>query len=1108
MRAGIETSDYREEIPMWKELEKAVQHDRRANEKAAMMRLLKKTDSSSVVSEVKQEQLDADELQAKQLVAEMMKRTRKAYGYLYAALPEELRLLVKEVPQGYAFGIWSFLEKKYQNTEQDNVADLWERFTALEQSSDESFEEYKARVDELRSLLTHAKDTPSHGLYAHRLLWKLQPKYAQAVLALKAGDRIKDAEKINWVDISSFMANHERSQLRLNGVDDQSAERSMAARGGNSSSSNGGLASRKQGVAATDVRCFGCGTVGHIRRFCPNRKNQKQGEWKQPSRRHHREQPSRRHSRSSTASEGSGEEGQAYRSEKANAVRRVAVSNNYDALSSDDESDKDAVDDLSHHSYEPTFMARSFAAVVYAAAQIPSNAKKNPVQQVQSPRPLQRLKRPGEFDLKKKDETAAEKKSSTTAVNKEKEEKMVNASKVRSNTKPLSVALSTTAWGIDTMASVHCTGNRNLLFNFRRCAAVPVEVADGAIVTAMHCGSVDIRVSIPNREKPIRITVEQVYYHERFSANLLSWGSLKQLGWELHSSSDSTYVVTPGKNRVSLSTRGRVAVLDHAPVEHVYRAMRGEVTISTIDEMIRLHERLGHVSYDRVRQICREGKTDGVGRIDLSREQLDRAKKMIMDCTACTQGKGSRTPTGDRGLDRGRAPGEVLHMDTFFTVLRNKEGKKYNEYCLVAVEPHTEFRWTVTTERKDLLTPQAEAIVRHAQTMTGKRVKRVQSDGGGEFIDGQFKRFCSTNGTEWKCSPPHTPKMNGIAEANVRTTKDAARTLLIHANLDDTYWRRAVQHHTFLWNRTRVGRNTGITPMEAMKDQKPSCLHIGVFGCDVFVHRLKSQRDTTFSPKMEPGVYLGHDSVYNCAVVLMLKDGKQIRSRDVEFREGKFEHARALRRGYTQRIIQQRYQPEMDEMDLLDGEEETNSTVSRPTITKMPTVTEEELEKKYDNEHYPPMNDKSDAVDATDDDGDELDQPSNKTDDAVLESDDDSNDQMYEVEDIVGKRELNGETQYRVKWTGYQQPTWEPSKNLHAAKESVNKYEAKQKLQYDRLDKHHTNTSRMPTRSSMKQQVRIARVVEEEEDEDESSADSTTENYFTALAALCAARRL
>ncbi len=70
----------------------------------------------------------------------------------------------------------------------------------------------------------------------------------------------------------------------------------------------------------------------------------------------------------------------------------------------------------------------------------------------------------------------------------------------------------------------------------------------------------------------------------------------------------------------------------------------------------------------------------------------------------------------------------------------------------------------------------------------------------------------------------------------------------------------------------------------------------------------------------------------------------------------------------------------------------------------------------------------------------------------------------------------------------------------------MNKYEAKQKLQHDRLDNHQTKTSRMPTRSSMRQHVRLARVVEETEDE--STADSTNENYFTALAALCAARRL
>ena len=353
------------------------------------------------------------------------------------------------------------------------MADLWERFTALEQSSDESFEEYKARVDELRSLLVHAKDPPSHGQYTHRLLWKLQQKYDQAVLALKAGDRIKDTEKIDWVEVSSFMANHERSQLRLNGVNESPAERTMAARGNNNNS--GGASSRKQAGVATDYRCFECGTVGHIKRFCPNRKK-KQGEWKQPFKRPHSEKTSRRNSHSST--EGSGEEGQSPRKEQAHAVRRVTMSNHYDALSSEDESEDEDESYASQRVCAPTLMARSFAAVVYAAAQVQSNGKKNPVPPVQSPRPLQRLKRPGEFELKsKEDAAAAVKKPTTAAEKKDKEEKVVNSSKARSGTKPLSVALSTTAWGIDTMASVHCTGNRNLLFNIRRCVEIRRVIA-------------------------------------------------------------------------------------------------------------------------------------------------------------------------------------------------------------------------------------------------------------------------------------------------------------------------------------------------------------------------------------------------------------------------------------------------------------------------------------------------------------------------------------------------------------------------------------------------------------------------------------------------------
>jgi hypothetical protein len=68
---------------------------------------------------------------------------------------------VEQVPQGYAYGIWSWLEKRFQSTEQDNVGDLWEEFTTLSMDEDEFFDVYKARVDRVFGLLAHAKDKPS-----------------------------------------------------------------------------------------------------------------------------------------------------------------------------------------------------------------------------------------------------------------------------------------------------------------------------------------------------------------------------------------------------------------------------------------------------------------------------------------------------------------------------------------------------------------------------------------------------------------------------------------------------------------------------------------------------------------------------------------------------------------------------------------------------------------------------------------------------------------------------------------------------------------------------------------------------------------------------------
>ena len=164
------------------------------------------------------------------------------------------------MPQGYAYGIWVLLETKFRNTEQDNVGDLWAQFVNLAQEPEEKFDEYKARADAVLALLTHAKETPPAGLYSYVLLWKLQPRYEHAVLALKASGQIKEPARIDWASIVAFMSNHERSQGRYDGREGEDGSRAFATR------SRGQAQTQAHG--SNMIECYNCGEKGHIARNC------------------------------------------------------------------------------------------------------------------------------------------------------------------------------------------------------------------------------------------------------------------------------------------------------------------------------------------------------------------------------------------------------------------------------------------------------------------------------------------------------------------------------------------------------------------------------------------------------------------------------------------------------------------------------------------------------------------------------------------------------------------------------------------------------------------------------------------------------------------------
>jgi hypothetical protein len=324
MRVGMEERDYAVEIPEWSGLAAAVQESAVAKEQAAISRLLGRQAAAAAASssqgasakkeKEKEQEITAQEKEDKLCVAALIGRSRKAFGYLYSALSADLRPLVADVPQGYAFGIWSFLEKKFRSTEQDSVMALWERITSIRQDETETFDVYKARVDAERELLAHAKQALPPGLYASLLLWRLQPRYATAVLTLKTGDLLKDAAAIDWQRISEYMAQYERSQLGLGDIDGPgvSDQRAMSARSKSKSKSG------DQGHEPSNVQCFNCHKYGHYASRCPmpdrrggapgerersSQKSEREGKWLQQ-----RNQKSEHRGEAASSSSSSGEE--------------------------------------------------------------------------------------------------------------------------------------------------------------------------------------------------------------------------------------------------------------------------------------------------------------------------------------------------------------------------------------------------------------------------------------------------------------------------------------------------------------------------------------------------------------------------------------------------------------------------------------------------------------------------------------------------------------------------------------------------------------------------------------------------------------------------------
>lgn len=186
-----------------------------------------------------------------------------------------------------------------------------------------------------------------------------------------------------------------------------------------------------------------------------------------------------------------------------------------------------------------------------------------------------------------------------------------------------------------------------------------------------------------------------------------------------------------------------------------------------------------------------------------------------------------------------------------------------------------------------MLTKLKSYVTEQPNFFCSETVIQLHSDGAKEYKAICFDYDSSAINVHKTFSAPYTPEHNAIAERVNRTMVEAARALLIQADLPTCLWPFALKHAINV--RNKVPRaTTGCSPFKLLTNTRPSFKHVRVFGCAAYV--LQVPRLSKFEQRAQEGVYIESldYGVYRILIKQADNNYQIIESRHVTFDESKF----------------------------------------------------------------------------------------------------------------------------------------------------------------------------------------------------------------------------
>jgi transposase InsO family protein len=436
-------------------------------------------------------------------------------------------------------------------------------------------------------------------------------------------------------------------------------------------------------------------------------------------------------------------------------------------------------------------------------------------------------------------------------------------------------------WYIDSGATSHMSNDESFFKTLEKRKMRDVTVANGESAKVLGIGTGELHC-LNGKDEAVKVCLENVLYVPDLTENLLSVKRLAKTGHSVGFTGEQCEI---SKNNIVIA-KGKLSP-DMYELRVPHRSLAVKQNQHTPNCQHSWHRRFGHRHPEDVQKLEIKKMATGLKIQDCGIREV---------CECCIKGKMSRCPIPKKAITRATSVLELVHTDLCGPMQNaTPSGKRY---FMTMIDDYSRFTQVYFLKFKSEVSKFINEYIKYAENKFEKKVKVIRSDNGREYITKELQRSLTEMGIKVQYTAPYSAFQNGVAERKNRTLMEAARCMLIDAEMKKKYWAEAVNTACYLQN-ILPSKAVDKTPFELWNRRKPDVKHLHIFGCKGYAHLPKEKR-RKLDEKAISLTFVGYSAESKAYRMLDTATDKITISRDVKIIERDLKREEENEKGSSQ----------------------------------------------------------------------------------------------------------------------------------------------------------------------------------------------------------------